>query len=98
MSTAHTVGVFLAIVAFPLLGRLSRATPIPISPIIQDPASGHRYQLLGNANWTESEAEARSLGGDLATIANQEEQTFVFNTFGNYGGVQRILWTGLNDP
>lgn len=71
---------------------------MPISPIIEDPATRLEYQLLSNANWTDSQAEARSLGGNLVTIFNPEEQKFVFSTFGGYGSKQRILWTGLYDP
>jgi hypothetical protein len=74
------------------------ASVTPISPIFRDPITGHRYQLLSNANWTDSEAKARSLGGDLATISSQEEQNFVFRLFSSYEGTQRILWTGLYDP
>jgi len=76
----------------------SAAAVVPISPIIQDPVTGLEYQLLSNAGWTDSEAEAQLLGGNLATISNQEQQKFVFGTFGGYSGKQRILWTGLYDP
>jgi hypothetical protein len=82
-----------------LMGKSSHATVVtPISPIFQDPVSGNQYQLLSNADWQDSEAEAQSLGGYLATIANQEQQNFVFDLFGGYDGSQRILWIGLYDP
>jgi hypothetical protein len=69
-----------------------------ISPVMTDPVTGYKYQLLSQADWTDSEAAAVALGGQLPTIANQEQQNFVFNSFGAYGGTQRILWTGLYDP
>jgi hypothetical protein len=69
-----------------------------ISPKVEDPLTGKIYQLLSNANWTDSEAAAQALGGHLATISSAEEQNFVFSIFGGYGGSQRILWTGLYDP
>jgi len=68
-----------------------------ISPEIVNPANGHRFVLLQNNTWTSSEAEAQSLGGYLATIRNQADEDWVFNTFGNYGGKRRLLWIGLND-
>jgi hypothetical protein len=59
--------------------------------------NNHLYILLSSANWTDSEAEAVSLGGHLATVRNQAEQDWIFNNFGGYGGQQRLLWIGLND-
>ncbi len=71
---------------------------MPISPIITDPSSGHRFQLLLNSTWTDVEAEALALGGHLATIDSQQTQDFVFETFGDYLGMSRLLWIGLYDP
>lgn len=62
-----------------------------------NPGNNHYYLLLTNANWTESEALAESVGGHLATVRDQAEQDWIFNTFGSYGGQQRLLWVGLND-
>ena len=36
-----------------------------------------------------------SLGGTLAIINDRDEQTFVYSTFGSYGGAGRNLWIGL---
>jgi hypothetical protein len=69
----------------------------PASPVIVNPANGHRYVLLNNNTWTASESEAVSMGGHLATIDNQAEEDWIFNTFGHYGGQNRLLWIGLND-
>src|SRR6185436_414122 len=74
----------------PLLGS-------PLSPAIVNPNNGHTYVLLNNTNWTDSESQAVAMGGHLATIRNQAEQDWVFQTFSSYGGVQRYLWIGLND-
>jgi hypothetical protein len=81
-----------------LFTRPAHAVLTTISPIINDPATGNRYQLLSNGTWTDSEVRSRALGGDLATITTKEEQDFVFKTFGDYANVQRILWIGLYDP
>ncbi len=69
----------------------------PVSPRIVNPANGHTYLLLEAATWRESEAEAVALGGHLATIRNQAEQDWVFETFGKYDDRQRLLWIGLSD-
>lgn len=58
---------------------------------------GHTYYLLTSSSWTDAQAEAVTLGGNLVTINDAAEQAFVFNTFGAFGGVNRELWIGLND-
>ena len=69
----------------------------PISPAITNPANGHKYILLQASSWSAAEAEAVKLGGHLATIDNQAEQDWVFQTFGTYTSAYRNLWIGLND-
>lgn len=66
-------------------------------PVI-NPANGHSYYLLTSATWTASEAQAVTLGGHLATIDSAAENTWVYNSFANFGGVNRNLWIGLYDP
>ena len=85
------------LVAFCIGVMRIQAAVTTISPVFQDPVTSRQYQLLSNANWTDSQAAAQSLGGNLVTISTQEQQNFVFGLFGGYGGVQRILWTGLYD-
>lgn len=63
---------------------------------ITNPSNGHEYYLLSQGRWTDAEAEANSLGGHLATIGSGEENEWVFQTFGDYGGVSRNLWIGLH--
>lgn len=60
-------------------------------------ANGHRYYLLSADTWESSQTFAASLGGNLATIEDAAEQIWIFDTFGNYGGVIRNLWIGLSD-
>jgi hypothetical protein len=95
-----SVTVFFALPAIIYCNAAQRSSAgvIPISPVISDPSTGHSYQLLSNANWADSEAEAEALGGHLATIGNQEQQNFVLDVFGGYGGQQHLLWIGLYDP
>jgi hypothetical protein len=65
-----------------------------LSGPIVNPANNHSYYLLSPDSWTMSEAEAKTLGGDLATIRSTAENNWVFDTF---SGGQRNLWIGLND-
>jgi hypothetical protein len=65
---------------------------------ITDPSNGYSYYLLTTDTWTNSESEAVAMGGHLATVNNSSENTWILNTFGDYGGVDRFLWIGLYDP
>src|ERR1051326_2188027 len=47
-----------------------------------NPGNGHSYLLLDAATWKDSEAEAVTLGGHLATIRNHAEEQWVVHTFG----------------
>ncbi len=64
---------------------------------ITNPANGHNYYLLEKASWTASQAMAVSLGGNLVTINDHEEDAWVFSQFSHFGGRVRELWIGLND-
>jgi hypothetical protein len=77
-----------------LRGSLAAA---PVSPWFVNPANGHSYALLGQSDWINSEVEAISLGGHLTAIGDAAEQSWVYQTFGRYGGRSRLLWIGLSD-
>jgi subtilisin-like proprotein convertase family protein len=62
-----------------------------------DPATGHYYYLLGSTNWTTSELWATQLGGHLVTLDTANEDNWVYDTFAQYGGVNRNLWIGLTN-
>ncbi len=68
---------------------------------VVSPINGHTYHLLTPSTWTEAEAEARSLGGHLATVRSAEEDEWIWNTFGDptwqWPDPLRMLWIGLND-
>lgn len=82
-------------------GSAGKCVPPPPPWLLAGPitnaASGHWYYLLAATNWPAAEEIAVSLGGHLATINNAAENNWVFTNFGNYGGVERALWLGLND-
>jgi alpha-tubulin suppressor-like RCC1 family protein len=79
-----------------LAGTGGPQVPLLAGPIV-NPANEHRYFLLDQASWTNAENAAIALGGHLVTINNTEENTWVYNTFGGYGGIGRDLWIGLFD-
>lgn len=85
----------------PLLLSIAFAAPaaaqVAVLDTVVNPANGHTYLLLEEANWTDSEAEALIQGGHLVTINDQAENDWVFNTFGNWGGTPHGLWMGLTD-
>lgn len=74
--------------------------PMPTSAIrILQTANyqGHTYHLISSDSWTNSEAFAQTLGGHLATINDEAENQFIYDTFTSNGKVDRGLWIGLND-
>ncbi len=84
-------------VAAGLCSFLAAAHAGTLTGPIQNPANGHFYYLLANDTWTDAQAQAVSLGGNLVTINDQAENTWVASTFLNYGGVRRDLWLGGTD-
>ena len=60
-------------------------------------ATDHYYYLLAATNWTTSEKWAINLGGHLATIDTANEENWVRDAFGNFGGTNRNLWIGLTN-
>ncbi|HEY9699900.1 MAG TPA: lectin-like protein [Trichocoleus sp.] len=75
----------------------SPVLPDVISGPIVNPANGRSYYLLSPSNWTDAQAKAITLKGNLVTINDAAENSFVFSTFATAGGVNRHLWTGLYD-
>lgn len=70
------------------------SVPLYTGTIINE-ANGHTYCLLEASTWTEAEAAAKELGGNLVTINDAAEDAWVRETFGDSN--QFGLWTGLND-
>lgn len=61
---------------------------------------GHTYHLLGHStSWVASQADAEALGGNLVTINDDPENSFVFDTFSqvvnDLGG--NAIYLGFND-
>jgi len=92
---AHLVTRFLFLVLPCTYSNISLAAVI--SGPITNPATGNTYYLLSQNNWTASQAEAVTLGGNLVTINDLAENNWVVSQFSNFGNVARALWIGLND-
>ncbi|KAM7400356.1 hypothetical protein PAMA_004850 [Pampus argenteus] len=60
------------------------------------PYNGHCFHLLRTVQtWTNAQRECRKEGGDLVSIRNLEDQSFVISQLG-YASTDE-LWIGLND-
>lgn len=70
-----------------------------ISGPILNPANGNGYYLLESASWTESQASAVTLGGNLVTVNDADEQDWLVSQFGPINSVNspNSFWIGLND-
>jgi len=85
------------------LVMLSGATNLLGIPGIVDgprlsPVNNHTYYLLQSSTWSQAEMEATVLGGHLATIRNNAENDWVYDTFGSHVQSGTLgLWIGLND-
>lgn len=83
-------------IAVLLMLTLSRANANVIAGPFTNPDNGHDYYLLGPDTWSNSEAEAESLGGTLAIVKNAAEEQWIFSTFASHGNFNRLLWIGLH--
>jgi hypothetical protein len=92
---AGRLGLLLSALLLLLIPSLARAG-ILAGPVA-NAANAHLYYLLTQSTWTAAQTEARALGGDLVTINDAAENQWVFNTFSSFGGINRLLWIGLND-
>jgi subtilisin-like proprotein convertase family protein len=57
----------------------------------------HYYYLLAATNWTTSEKWAKQIGGHLVTIRTANEENWILDTFGDFHGKNRDLWSGLTN-
>jgi glucose/arabinose dehydrogenase len=75
---------------------LSTPNTAAIAIVDNDPLiyNGDRYFLTSGAlTWEQAQAEAQSRGGNLVTINNAAEETWLRQTFGTTEG----FWIGIND-
>jgi lectin-like protein len=85
--------LFTCLILIPTQGLRAQIVAGPIT----NATTGHYYYLVGPAYWTNAQAQATNLGGHLAVIDDAAENAWILETFGNYGGVSRVLMIGLTD-
>jgi hypothetical protein len=68
--------------------------PMPANTFI-NPANGHQYFLTDVLSWQEAQAVAGANGGNLVTINDAAENTWLVNTFIN--SQVDFFWIGIND-
>ena len=77
--------------------KLDVVPPLGILATVVNPANGHTYHLLEGSSWSAAQARAVQLGGNLVTVNDQAEQSFLVANLHTVGGITRDLWTGFND-
>ena len=101
MKTRKTIQQHLAAIvgtcAILLSADTSFAAPAVIKGPVYNSATKHYYYLLESDTWTNSQAAAVTLGGNLVTVNDAAENQWIISAFQNHGGVLRHLWIGLND-
>ena len=76
-----------------IVERLQNPTPKELEGMVTNPSNGHRYVLINKEMvWREAKAYAERLGGYLATITSQEEQSWICQ---NFSGAR--CWLGGTD-
>lgn len=84
---------FAVAAVFGLASGLASAQSIAVGPLY-NPATGARYYRISGGNWNQLRAFAQALGGDLCTINDAAENTWVY---ANLVGTTSKPYIGLND-
>ena len=94
------VVLFLASVASPLMTYGSAQSPDDGMSVLHtavNPSNNNTYHLLTASSWEDAASYARSLDGFLVTVDDEDENTWLFETFASWDNQSRHLWTGLSD-
>ncbi|VTR94201.1 cadherin-related protein : Uncharacterized protein OS=Cylindrospermopsis raciborskii CS-505 GN=CRC_01020 PE=3 SV=1: MAM: Lectin_C: Lectin_C: PKD [Gemmata massiliana] len=76
---------------------LGGGATVPVSQAVE--YNGHRYYVIRQAglSWFEAQNQAQRLGGNLVTINDAAENTFVSELLRSNFGYYALAWIGLND-
>jgi hypothetical protein len=86
-----------AVLALAGCASLAHAQSIDIGPIV-NLSNGNTYYRLTNSTWTQAQAFAQTLGGNLVTINDAAENEWVRATFAaTTPTIPGRIWIGLND-
>ena len=95
------IGLFLASLASPLVLSASaddhEGEGMGILHTAVNPANNNTYHLLTASSWEDAASYARSLDGFLVSVDDEDENTWLFDTFAGWDNQSRHLWTGLSD-
>ena len=93
------IGLFLISLLSPITSNVSaeESGEITILHTAVNPENNNTYHLLSAASWEDSASIARGLDGFLTTIDDLNENQWIFDTFAEFDGQSRHLWTGLTD-
>ena len=95
------IGLFLASLASPLILSASaddhEGEGMGVLHTAVNPANNNTYHLLTASSWEDAASYARSLDGFLVTVDDEDENTWLFDTFAGWDNQSRHLWTGLSD-
>jgi hypothetical protein len=95
MKLPHALLLVPALLSTPAIGQ----QPALQADWVQSPVNGHWYGVDYTVrSWTDSEALAESLGGHLATIREQAEQSWIEANLGAFAAIPNgsaRLWMGL---
>lgn len=94
--TMKTITALLAVASSLFVAAFRSQAAVLYGPVT-NANNGHIYYLLTISTWTQAQAGAESLGGNLTTINDQLEHLWVYSTFGSYLSQPRQLWIGLTD-
>lgn len=61
------------------------------------PTTGHRYCVTTPTSWTEAQAFAEQLGGNLVVMDDKAEEDWITTTFREYCRGGSSVWIGLRD-
>ncbi|TWT46101.1 Lectin C-type domain protein [Phycisphaerae bacterium RAS1] len=64
---------------------------------VRNPANCHDYYITHQGTWIEAQLVAESIGGDLATVDDVDENTWLVDTFRFWTKTERPFWIGLTD-
>jgi formylglycine-generating enzyme required for sulfatase activity len=88
-------GVLALAVGVGVVVAASMTAPAQAAGPIWQTYNGHQYALTENAgNWLEVQAEARAYAGNLVTINDAPENTWVLSTF----APDTVVWIGFYQP
>jgi hypothetical protein len=69
----------------------------PVATGIFNAANGHRYEVITCGTWTQCDAAGRAKGGNLVTIRNANEQTWINSNVLPLVTAPNGVWIGLTD-